>query len=212
MGRGYLGMRVAGAWRRSERMPWIGVTSRFSRFDSDLQPTTTQIEDADTKQLNVRKCLQAAYYGIETDEPPGFLVGSWAKRTPVRPSGDIDLLFPIPASDWSRINTYAGNSQSTLLQEVKGILAQRYSSTDLRGDGQVVQVKFNSIMVEVVPAFSVGDGYEYAMPNTHNGGWWQSIWPTFERVIRICKIVSGRFLISLSLKAKRWLFGTFPRP
>lgn len=163
-------------------MPWAGVTARFSRFDDDLKPTPSQVEDAAAKQFNVRKCLEATYYGTDNDDPPGFVVGSWGKGTPVRPSGDIDLLFPIPSGEWNRINSYSGNSQSILLQEVKGILSERYSSTDLRGDGQVVQVKFNSIMVEVVPAFSVGDGYEFAMPDTHDGGRWKSIWPVFERV------------------------------
>lgn len=186
-------------------MPWVGVTKRFSHFDSDLQPTSPQAEDAQAKQLSVRKCLQGAYYGQETDSPPGFVVGSWGKRTPVRPSADIDLLFPIPTSEWNRINSYVGNSQSILLQEVKGILGKRYHSTDLRGDGQVVQVNFNSILVEVVPAFSVGDGYEYAMPDTHDGGRWKSIWPTFERVtIDVADAGANGNVVRMARIIKHW--------
>lgn len=186
-------------------MPWIGVIARFSRFDSDLQPTQPQVDDADTKQLNVRKCLETAYYDTESDSPPGFVVGSWAKRTSVRPSGDIDLLFPIPTSEWARINAYSGNSQSILLQEVKGILASRYPSTDLRGDGQVVQVNFNSIMVEVVPAFPVGDDYEFAMPDTHDGGRWKSIWPAFERVtVEVSDGAANGNVVRLCRMIKQW--------
>lgn len=186
-------------------MPWIGVTTRFSRFDGDLQPTIPQVEDAQTKQLNVRKCLQATYYGPETDNPPGLIIGSWGKRTPVRPSADIDILFPIPTSEWDRINGYAGNSQSILLQEVKGVVAERYGSTDLRGDGQVVQVKFNSIMVEIVPAFPTDDPYKYAMPDTHDGGRWKPIFPVFEQVtIDFADTDANGNVVRLSRMMKHW--------
>lgn len=186
-------------------MPWVGVTERFRRFDEDLLPTSVQIDDAYTKALNVRRCLQSAYYGSETDTPPGFVVGSWGKGTQVRPSGDIDILFPVPASEWGRINGYSGNNQSIFLQEIKNVISQRYSSTDLRGDGQVVQIKFNSIMVEVVPAFSVGDGFEFYMPETRNGGRWKSIWPAFERIaIELSDSGANGNVLKLSRMMKHW--------
>ena len=185
-------------------MAWAGVTARFQRFHANLEPTSLQVNDAAIKQLNVRRCLQAEYYSSGDETPLGFVVGSWAKRTQVRPSNDIDILFPIPNYHLARFNAYSGNSQSILLQEVKNILAVRYPLTVLRGDGQVVQVKFESMMVEVVPAFSVGE-YEYAMPDTHDGGRWKSIWPEFEQVtIKLANTGANGNVCRLVRMVKNW--------
>jgi len=56
-----------------------------------------------------------------------------------------------------------------LLQEVKEVLAATYSTTELRGDGQVVCVNFTSYNVEVVPAFLLTDG-RYWICDTNEGG------------------------------------------
>jgi hypothetical protein len=53
----------------------------------------------------------------------------------------------------------------------------------MRGDGQVVQVKFNSLMVEVVPAFKTTDDYTYLIPDTNDGGRWQGSSPAFESAV-----------------------------
>ena len=62
-----------------------------------------------------------------------------------------------------------GNRQSQLLQEVKSILERTWSETTIRGDGQVVVVKFASTPVEVLPAFELNDG-TYLICDTRNGG------------------------------------------
>src|SRR5688500_899587 len=67
---------------------WNGVRQRFRRFHEDLLLTRDQIDDGLSKQLGVRQSLQRAYYDQSTDNPPGFVVGSWGKRTAVRPPRD----------------------------------------------------------------------------------------------------------------------------
>ncbi len=147
---------------------WVGVTERFRRFRDDLEPTRDQIDDGLGKQLGVRQSLQRAYYGKTTQDPPGFMVGSWGKGTQVRPSQDVDVFFVLPSIEFERINQLAGNKQSALLQEVKEALQKTYRQTDMRGDGQVVIVRFNSIAIEVVPVFAYSDG-TYCMPDTNDG-------------------------------------------
>lgn len=159
---------------------WAGVTERFRRFHADLQPTAAEVDDAVSKQLGVRQSLQRAYWGPTTDNPPGFAVGSWGKRTMVRPSNDIDLFMPLPADEYHRINGYAGNKQSALLQEVKNSLAATFWQTDMRGDGQVVVVNFNTIKVEVVPVFRWDDAGAWLMPDTNAGGRWRTVYPDAE--------------------------------
>ena len=162
-------------------MPWIAVERRFMNFAEELLLTKDQLDDGVIKQLGVRQSLQRAYYGLRTDDPPGMLVGSWGRTTQVRPSSDIDVLFVLPASEKARFDNYSGNGQSALLQEVKSVLQQTYPATDMRGDGQVVQVKFNSIMVEILPAFRSSENYTFHFPDTHNGGSWKASHPEFEQ-------------------------------
>lgn len=159
---------------------WIGVTRRFGQFHKDLMLTKPQSVDGLTKQLGVRESLHRAYWGELHNEPPlGFLVGSWGKQTQVRPPKDIDLFFPLPPAVFSRVNGYAERRQTALLQEVRGQLASKYSRTEIRGDGQVVVVEFGTVVVEVVPVFSVSDG-EYLMPDTNDGGHWKVVAPFAE--------------------------------
>jgi hypothetical protein len=114
-----------------------------------------------------------------------MLIGSWGKDTKIRPLRDIDILFVLPYSVYERFEKVSGNKQSQLLQEVKSVLADTYSSTKMRGDGQVVVVPFASQPVEVAPAFKLQNG-RYWICNTHDGGKYKEIDPDAE-----IKAVSG---------------------
>lgn len=159
---------------------WIGVRQRFRRFHEDLTLTSEQVSDGMTKQLGVRQSLQRAYYDQSTDNPPGFIVGSWGKGTAIRPPTDVDIFFELPVEVYHRINSNNGNVQSQLLQEVRGHLVGTYPQTAMRGDGQVVTVGFNTIAVEVVPAFRYDDQGRFYMPNTNDGGSWKLVDPVAE--------------------------------
>ena len=99
----------------------------------------------------------------------------WRKRPP----RDVDLYFLLPPAVYERFQGYVWNQQSALLQEVKDILATTYPDTDMRGDGQVVLVRFGSYSVEVVPAFSLVDR-RYWICDTHNGGSYKTTDPWAE--------------------------------
>ncbi|MDP4022047.1 hypothetical protein Q8W71_05395 [Methylobacterium sp. NEAU 140] len=155
---------------------WVAVTQRFARFHADLNPTAEQVEDAIGKAKRVGQALERAYGGEATDAPPVFAVGSWGKGTQVRSSTDIDIMVRFDASVFQRFHTYACNGQSALLQEIKERLETSYPQTRKRGDGQVVQIDFNSILVELVPVFPVGNG-QFVMPDTNGGGTWKTVDP-----------------------------------
>lgn len=159
---------------------WIGVTKRFSSFLLALQLTQDERDDGWRKQLGVRQSLQRAYWGPTTDDPPGFLVGSWGKTTAIRPPNDIDLFMPLPLEVYDRFNGNAGNVQSALLQEVKNNLLTTYPQTVMRGDGQVVEVAFNTVKVEVVPVFRFDHSGGWIMPDTNGGGRWKTVYPHSE--------------------------------
>ena len=161
---------------------WAAVRQRFSTFHADLKLTQSQVEDGGTKATGIARSLQRAYYPHAPAEirPPAFLVGSWGKGTQVRPPNDVDMMFEIPGADYHQINARSGNKQSALIQEVKDSLADTYVQTTMRGDGQVVQVQFNTLMVEVVPVFRLQNGQFY-MPDTRDGGSWKVVDPFAEQ-------------------------------
>ena len=148
---------------------WTAVRARFRGLHVNLLLTQAQLDDGRTKHSGVRKCLNRHYFGSQSETANSFLIGSWAKDTRVRPPRDVDLYFVRPVEVYHRFQSNTGNRQSALLQEVKNILLQTYTTTTMSGDGQVVIVRFNTINVEVVPAFLLDDG-RYWICNTHDGG------------------------------------------
>lgn len=159
---------------------WTAVTNRFRTFCTELQLTSDQVDDGLTKQLGVRQCLQRAYWGPTTDNPPGLIVGSWGKATAIRPPNDLDVFMPLPLEVYERFNAYDGNGQSALLQEVKGHLVATYPQTKMRGDGQVVVVAFNTLTIELVPVFNYDSAGRWLMPDTNDGGRWKFSNPAAE--------------------------------
>ncbi|MBN9596929.1 MAG: hypothetical protein J0G36_16455 [Afipia sp.] len=149
-------------------MVWNGVTARFKQFDTNLRLTNDQISDGTTKHKGITKCLNTNYYEMSSETSNSMLVGSWGKQTRMRPPRDIDLLYELPTSVYHRFEKYIGNKQSALLQEIKGVLEKTYPSTAMRADGQVIIVRFNTINVEVVPAFPLTNG-QYWICDTNNG-------------------------------------------
>ena len=150
-------------------LPWIAVRQRFGQFNSNLSLTPKQSLDGRTKRNGVVNCLNRRYYGSTSETGHSFLIGSWGKDTALRPPRDVDLYFLLPVAVYNRFQTHVWNRQSALLQEVKGVLAETYPDTDMRGDGQVVVVKFGTYNVEVVPAFELTNG-RYWICNTNDGG------------------------------------------
>lgn len=101
------------------------------------------------------------------------IIGSVAKETAVLPVGDVDVLFKIPAASWLQYQNHAGNGQSALLQKVRARLLETYPSSDVRGDGPVVKVLFQSgHYVEVVPGFKSSSAQALFVPQTTSGGKW----------------------------------------
>jgi hypothetical protein len=154
------------------------VAERFNKFLSNIQLTSTQIQDAKTKYNGVCKKLHNHYYASSYDGSTKLLVGSYGKNTAIAPPTDIDVLFIMPYEKFDRYNSYSANGQSQLLQDIKNILLERYPDTYMRGDGQVVMVNFVSYNVEVIPCFSLNG--HYYIPDTHSGGSWKETSPKSE--------------------------------
>jgi hypothetical protein len=157
----------------------MDVAARFSRFLSNISLTDDQKADGERKHFGVRNCLNQVYYGWNSDTANSRLIGSWGKRTRIRPPRDIDVLFVLPDDVYQRFQQRTGNKQSQLLQEVRYYLGQKYKNTDIKGDGPVVLVPFVSYQVELVPAFKLNNN-QYYIPRTERGGFYKTADPDAE--------------------------------
>lgn len=150
------------------------VGTRFDNFLSNISLTAANRQDAKIKYDGVAGKLHSYYYPTTTyNGSTKLLIGSYGKGTAVRPPRDVDVRFLMPAGEFKRYDNYIGNGQSQLLQDIKRILQQRYPSTDISADGQVVVVPFtNGHTVELLPAWLASSG-KYIIPDTHAGGSWK---------------------------------------
>ncbi len=140
--------------------------------------TDPQKDDAKTKTKSVCETVHAKYYPtLAYDGSTKLLIGSYGKHTNIRPPKDIDIIFRMPESEFARFDGLSGNKQSQLLQEVRGLLKDKFSTTEeIRAFGKVIVINFSegTHTVELLPAWQLPSG-SYKIPNTENGGSWD-IW------------------------------------
>lgn len=158
------------------------MKEQFTQFSENIRLTDTQEADAKTKYDGVCKKLHNSYYESIYNGDTKLLFGSYKTKTNVRPideNQDVDVLFKIPQETYERFKAYESNGPSSLLQEIKDYLNEKYTTTDeIKAWGKVVLVKFsdNTHNVEVLPAFEEEDG-TFTVPNSENGGSWDSFDP-----------------------------------
>lgn len=158
----------------------------FKNFLNNITLTSSQQEDAKKKYTGVCQKLYSKYYGArEFDRNKKFLFGSYKTKTNIRPlisMQDVDVLFKIPQDVFDKFDKYKGNGQAALLQEVKDVLKEKYTTTDtIKAWGKVVLVQFseNHHNVELLPALEQEDG-TFLIPNSENGGFWDTFDPKSE--------------------------------
>ena len=158
-----------------------GTGARFNRFLANIQVTDYQTNDAVTKHERIRRALHAEYYSTPYSTTTSLLIGSYGKKTSVRPPRDIDLIFILPENVRSKFPYFTDNIQSRILQEIKLKLQRLFPLTKMSADGPVIYIPFSdsSFSVEVVPAFKrVSGGYDVCY--TKNGGSWGVAYPEIE--------------------------------
>ncbi len=159
---------------------WLYVSKRFMCLQGNLTLKMADIADANKKVEGVVKCLNRSFY-YESAMSRYLVVGSWGRNTAVSPPSDVDLFFILPNDIYHRSESWAGNKQSQLLQLVRDAVEETYRRTRIRGDGQVVVIGFNSIEIEIVPAFATQGG-GFITCDTNDGGRWKLVNPVGEAI------------------------------
>lgn len=164
---------------RPTPLRWLNVVPRFRALLDTIAISEETARDGEASLDRITATLNRHFWGHNDKVLNRIVGGSWGKQTRVRPTRDIDMLFLLPAPVFHQFQARSGNRQSQLLQHVKAVLAQTYTRTELRGDGQVVMVKMDHIVVEVVPAFRCDDG-SLIICDANAGGRWKACTPEAE--------------------------------
>ncbi|MDF1599709.1 hypothetical protein PZ895_07955 [Mesorhizobium sp. YIM 152430] len=159
----------------------MSVSERFRIFLERLTLTDIQMQNGRDRRESAIKPLNLYYWASSSGTANSIFIGSWAKRTRMRPPRDVDVLFQLPYSVYEQYQRREGNKQSQLLQEIRGVLLKSYPYTAIRGDGPAVVVPFSSYNVEVIPAFKLEDG-KYWVCITAGGGSYKAADYEAERV------------------------------
>jgi len=181
----------------------MALADWFTTFCSNLQ-----VRDGGTiatRSGNITRRLNTDFWSTTSDSSHSLYVGSYGRNTAISGSSDFDLIFQLPDSLYKQYNDYAGNGQSALLQAVKTSIERTYSTTNIRADGQVIQVPFNDgITFEVVPAFDNDDG-SFTFPNANDGGSWKTTNPRPEiKAIRDRSAATNGNLVPLCRMMRDW--------
>lgn len=138
-------------------------------------------DEESTKWVNriqrINNKLSEKYYDEDTDGT--IIVGSVGRLTAITKTSDYDVLYVLPNAVFTRFDNYSDNGQSALLQEIKAVVKETYSSTQVRGDGQVVVITFGDGVIELVPAFEQTDG-SFKYPDSNDDGKWKITKPIQE--------------------------------
>jgi len=149
----------------------MGLEDDFKTFINNLEPNS--ISDMETTVAEIAKKLNNYYYDLEGDTTSHmYIVGSVGRETAIKGVSDLDIIFDLPDQTFKKFDAYKDKKQSSLLQEVRTVLKERYSKTDISGDGQVVVINFNKYTVELVPGFKQSDN-KFKYPDTNDGGSWK---------------------------------------
>lgn len=154
------------------------MKQQFKEFTDNIRLSAQQIEDAKVKYDGVAKKLHDAYYDTTYNGTTKILFGSYRTKTntsPITSDQDVDLLFKIPEDVYIKFKNYETNGASALLQEIRDILKEKYTTTEnISAWGKVVKIAFSdsSHNIELLPAFEQEDG-TFIIPNSTDEGSWE---------------------------------------
>jgi hypothetical protein len=166
------------------------------------------VRDGDTISMrykSITRRLNTDYWSTESETAHSLYVGSYGRNTAIAGFSDLDMVMQLPYEVYHQYNGYEGNGQSALLQAVRKSLQKTYQSTDVGGDGQVVEIRFSDgITFQVVPGFLNNDN-SYTFPDSNGGGKWRTTNPRSEiEAIRARNASCNGNLVRLCRMARAW--------
>jgi hypothetical protein len=171
-------------------------------FEGFLDNLAIDIESTISERYGeITSALNKMFRDTDSKTANSLQVGSYGRGTAIRGISDLDMIYIMPKDAWER---YKDGRQSALLQDVRAAIKARYSTTEIRADGQVVVVSFGNQELEVVPAFEQDDG-SFKYPDTNGGGSWPITKPREEiEALRAGDKAKNNNLRRLCKMARAW--------
>ncbi|MDR6458153.1 hypothetical protein J2786_001246 [Chryseobacterium vietnamense] len=177
----------------------------FENFSNNLLIGSTLRSTISMRYINICKRLNKDFWNMDDCTTGGRYIGSFGRNTATGWISDIDILFEMPWRFYLNYNDYIGNGQSAFLQVVKNSIAKTYPTTSLKGDGQIVSIKFaDGMEIEVLPVFKNNDD-SYTFADSNDGGSWKTTNPIPEiNMIGIGDSLTNYNLRSLCRMTRAW--------
>jgi hypothetical protein len=157
----------------------MGIADVFRQFCENLR--VVNAESISYRYKRITRQLNSDFYGYADETRHSIYTGSYGRDTAIEGFSDLDILFWLPPDEFRRFDSYAGNGQSAMLQEVRASIRKTYPSSEIGADGQVVFIDFNDDMrFEVAPGFDLTDD-RFKCPNSNEGGRWYITDPRAEQ-------------------------------
>lgn len=142
-----------------------GLPTAFERFRQALELTEAQRGEISRSHVYLRdSVLKRLNYVTDA-----ILMGSYKRKTMIRPPQDVDIFVVISVS------SYSYNSPNTVLGQLKRDLRSSYPNTDMRNDRPCLVLDFNKVTYDLTPAIPSGTilGTHYKIPS-QSGDTWQA--------------------------------------
>lgn len=157
----------------------MSISTKFENFCKNIRISDSDNQKIISRYHQITKRINLDYYNSDSDTNHSLYIGSYGRDTEIFTS-DIDMLVQLPYEVYQKYNNYTGNGQSALLQDVKDTISKTYSTTHLKGDGQIVSINWvDNINFEILPTFINKDG-SYTYPDSNGGGRWRTADPKSE--------------------------------
>jgi hypothetical protein len=180
----------------------LTVEQSFQKLLENLNPTEIQLQRIRTTRETIDSAL-ASDPGIHLcdGKQQSFLTGSYARKTIIRPIGDIDL--------YARVH-YGWHAKDKpprlILSLIASALRMRYpTNTSVRVDSPCVVVRFRDYTFEVVPAVCYSDNLDlYDIPASGSQSWMQCYPHVPDQWITSSNYANDKMFVPLIKILKQW--------
>lgn len=134
----------------------------FSTLLSNL--VIQDINTISNRYKNITKILNKYYTTGDSDIENSLQVGSFGRGTAIEGLSDLDMVYILPDDKWSDYTGEEGASK--LLNEIKSICKNHYSTTEIHIDQCIVSLNFTDFDFELQPVFNDENG-DFKFPDTY---------------------------------------------
>lgn len=178
------------------------ITQSFSEYKTNLEITDKQTALVSERRKNVVAAIRKEL-SLHSDEE-SKLIGSYNRSTMTRflSEADVDVMVILHYGDNKEWDTGEGTIKA--LDKFKAILDKAYPGTEKRRDRNCITMKFSEFRLDVVPAFKVGDGAKYKIPDSIRKQWVYTEPTTFgSKITSVNTSMDGTF-VPLIKMVKGW--------